>query len=452
MSSKLPNIRSAGAVESARADIRQILWVAVPKVLGGASQLLLSLLLVRFLGVEQFGMVSVCLTGVLLLDAVIGSAIDMAIFRLAPLHREDAPAYARAIEKAGLYIKPIGAALLFAPLAFLAARASQVLFQDPTRGSLLLLSALALLGMLLFRSMQVHFQIESRFAAYGATDLLHTAARLGFIGLLLVSDSATPELIMSAYAVAAIGVAAVGLIFPARPVLSAPWSKPAAGELLGVLKWYLATVVLGSIASRMDVFFVSSFASVAEAGIYGAAQMFALVPHLLGTYLSAVFSPRVLPMWRDGQLPQAYFRYQVALSVAALLLYGGAWVAIGPLSAAVLPDTYRRSVDVALVLLPAGLVALVNFPWTIPFLLYTRPKTLLAVDCVAIPAMAAVFAFAIPRSGASGAAAVSSAFAILRLVFYQGLAWRVLHRDPQGLRWRNAGGATNTLQLARSAS
>lgn len=431
-------------------DLREVVCVAVPKILGGMGQFVLSLVLVRFLGPEHFGMVSVCLTGVLLLDAVVGSAIDMAIFRLAPLHNLSTPLYARQIEKAGLLIKPLGSLALLLPLAIFAPSLSQLLFQNRDRGLLLLLSFMALVGMLLFRSTQVHFQIERRFLAYGVTDLLHNAARLGSIGLLLAWGLATPERLMGSYALAAALVTAAGLFWLARPVLAAPFSASATGELLGLLRLYLPTVVVGSISSRMDVFFVSSMASVAQAGIYGAAQMFALVPHLLGTYMSAVFSPRVLPMWRNGQLPASYFRYQTGLIAAAAVLFLLAWMGVGRLGHLLLPEAYQRSVDVILLLLPAGLAALINFPWTIPFLLYVRPKALLMVDCLALPAMAAAFVLVIPAHGAAGAAAATSAFAIGRLAFYQTMVWRILRRDPLGADWSRAAGAPNSMQLAGS--
>ena len=444
---KLLHIISSKKGSFVKADLRQIVCVVIPKLIGGFSQLLLSMLLVRFLGVDQFGMVSVCLTGVLLLDAIAGAALDMAIFRLAPLRREASPEAARAIEKAGLLIKPAAAAIIMLPLLFAAPTVSSLLFQDPTRASLLLWSALALLGMLLFRSMQVHFQIEGRFEAYGGADLLLTVARFGFIGLLLASGLATPERLMAAYGIAGLLVAAAGLLWPARAVLKAAWGPTlaAARELCGLLKWYLATVALGSFASRMDVFFVSSFGNVREAGIYAAAQMFALVPTLLGMYLSVVFSPKVLPMWHDGTLRQTYARYQIFLCALAALMFALCVMALGPLRDLVLPQAYQQSPEVILLLLPTGLASFINFPWTIPLILYTRPKLLLAVDCVAIPAMAVVFAWAIPRWGAVGAAAVSSAFAALRLVFYQDLGWRVLRGVP-------IAAVAGNLAIARSAS
>ena len=368
-----------------KSDLADVLCVAIPKILGGGSQLALSLILVRFLSPPQFGMFVVCLTSILLLDAVIGSAIDMAIFRLAPIYRESAPLRARPIEKAGLALKPIGSLVLLVPLLLSLSLVSQILFQNSEQGLLLLAAYGALVGLLIFRSMQVHFQIERRFFAYGASDLLHTVARFGGIAILLILDAATPERIFFIYCLAAFTVSGAGLAGWAKPVLQARFSLEAVKEFTGILGWYLPTVIVGSIASRMDLFLVSALGGVAEAGIYGAAQMFALVPQLLGTYASAVFSPRVLPMWREGKLQRDYWRYQLILGATALLFFALAVIGTGPLGSLLLPEIYQPSQGVIVLLLPTGLAAMVNFPLTIPLLLYTHPKVVLGVDLVAIP-------------------------------------------------------------------
>jgi O-antigen/teichoic acid export membrane protein len=433
-----PRVREGsliGKLFRSQSDLKDVLCVAIPKILGGVSQLALSLVLVRFLNPSEFGMFSVCLTSVLLLDAVFGSAIDMAIFRLAPLYQESMPVRARQIEKAGLFLKPLASLVLLVPLVLLLPRVSQVLFQDPTHGMLLLAAYGALVGLLIFRSMQVHFQIQRRYVAYGVSDLIHTAARFGTIGLLVALGRVTPERILGIYCVAAVTVTTVGLAWWARPVWAAPSSLEAARELTGILRWYLPTVVVGSIAGRMDVFFVSTWGGVAEAGIYGVALMFALVPQLLGTYAAAVSSPRLLPMWREGKLIAKYLRYQSVLAGIALVLFLLALLCIGPLGSILLPEAYRRSRTVILFLLPMGLAALINFPMTIPLLLYTYPKVLLLADLVAIPIAAAAYILAIPGNGATIAAMITSGFALLRLAFYQGLAYRLLRRDPFGLQW-----------------
>lgn len=393
------------------------------------------------MGPAQFGIVSVSITCVLLLDAVFGSAIDMAIFRLAPLHRETAPLRARQIEKAGLLLKPIASLVLLTPFIIFLPQISKALFQSEAHKTVLLIAFGALLGLLMFRSMQVHFQNERRFVAYGVSDLLHTVARYGSIGVLLVLGFVTPEAILGAYLLAAFTVTAIGLHWWTRPVLKAPFSLDAAAQLGGVLRWFVPAVVAGSIASRMDVFFVSTLGGVGEAGIYGAAQMFALVPQLFGTYASAVFSPRILPMWRAGKLVRTYFRSQAMLLAIAVCAYVIVLLAIGPLGSRLLPAGYQRSQTVILLLVPAGLASLVNFPFTIPLLLYTHARLILTADLIGIPLAAAAYLFAVPGRGAVAAAAVTASIALLRLLFYQGLAWRMLRRDPRGDAWSAAAGA-----------
>ncbi len=417
----------------------EILCVAVPKVLGGISQLALSLVLIRFLGPAQFGILSVCLTSILLLDAVLGSAIDMAIFRLAPLYATNDVQLARQVEKAGLYLKPVGSLVLLVPLVLFAPFLSQALFQDPNQGTVLLASYAALVGLLMFRSMQVHFQIERRFVAYGVTDLVHTFTRFGLICLLLVAFGPVfPEHILGIYFLAATGVTVAGLLTASRAVLAVPYSRNATRELVGVLRWYLPAVIAGSFVSRMDMFFVSAWGGVAEAGIYGTAQMFALLPQLLGTYAAAVLSPRILPMWREGKLVKVYGRYQLLLSGAAIGLFLVAWLSAGPLGDWILPEAYQRASTVSLLLLPTGLVAFINFPVTIPLLLYTHPKVLLIADLLTIPIAAAAYVLAVPRNGAAVAATITSMCALLRLALYQILAYSLLRRDPDGSQWASS--------------
>ncbi|MBM3785483.1 MAG: hypothetical protein FJW30_14045 [Acidobacteria bacterium] len=436
--------KAAIETEKGQSTLKDVLLVAVPKGIGGVSQLLLSLVLIRYMGPASFGIVSVSLAAILLLDSIFGSAIDMAIFRLAPLYRMTDPLRARQIEKAGLLLKPAASLLLLGPLLFALPGISQALFQDRSQAAVLLLALGALLGLLMFRSMQVHFQNERRFVAYGVSDLLHTVARFGSIGLLLLLSTPTPERILAIYFFAAFAVTIFGLFWFTRPVLSAPFSRDAAAELARILAWYLPTVVAGSIASRMDVFFISSFGGVEEAGIFGAAQMFALVPQLFGTYAAAVFSPRVLPMWRAGTLITRYVQVQSLLLGVSVVLFLLVWLGTGTLGAHLLPPKYLRAREVILILLPSGLAALINFPLTIPLLLYTYPRALLAADLLAIPLVALAYFILVPGNGAAMAAAISTSAGFLRLLFYQALAFFLLRNDPHGEAWSLTEAAAQT--------
>src|ERR1700730_9366651 len=69
---------------------RDFICVALPKVFSAVLQLIINLLLIRHLGPDQAGIVFVCLTTILLGDAVLGSALDVAVVRLVTgKHGED---------------------------------------------------------------------------------------------------------------------------------------------------------------------------------------------------------------------------------------------------------------------------------------------------------------------------------------------------------------------------
>jgi O-antigen/teichoic acid export membrane protein len=407
-------------------DFHDVLWVAIPKGLGGALQVFFSIVLLRFLGPKSFGMLSVCLAAVIVCDSIFGSAIDMSIFRLAPLCHHRNPLAALQIQKAGLLIKPVAALAAILPIVLFGPRLSQALFQTPDGAPLLYLTLAALLGSLLIRSTQVHFQIERRYQMYGFTDLLDNFVCYGAIGALLLAGSRSPVKILAVYAAVPIAVSAMVLATLARKMATVRVGPKATRTLLRTLKWFLVTVIVGSLLSRMDLFFVSAFAGVREAGIYSAAQIFAMLPALLGLYMSAVFSPRVMPLWQEGKLKPIYLRYQVGLVVAALLMYLLSLLLLTRATSHILPESFSRSNGVIIALLPAGLCSFLNFPWTIPFLLYLRPKLLLVIDCVGLMILAPLYIEFARHAGAVGVATITSGAMLVRTLIHQWLAWRML--------------------------
>jgi len=413
-------------MESIARDFHDVLWVAIPKGLGGVLQISFSVVLLRFLGPKSFGMLSVCLATVVLCDSIFGSAIDMSIFRLAPLCRGRNPLAALQIQKTGLLIKPVGALIAILPITLFGRKLSQVLFQTPDAAPLLYWTLAALLGSLLIRSTQVHFQIEHRFRLYGVTDLLDTFVCFGSIGILLVAGVRSPGKILAVYAAVPITVSAIILATLARKMAVTRVGSETTRALLRTLKWFLITVIAGSLLSRMDLFFVSAFAGVREAGIYSAAQIFAMLPALMGLYMSAVFSPRVMPLWQEGKLKPIYLRYQAALVVTAMLIYLLSLLLLTRVTSHILPESFRRSNDVIIALLPAGLCAFLNFPWTIPFLLYLRPKLLLLMDCIGLMILVPLYIEIARHAGAVGVATLTSGAMLVRTLIHQWLAWRML--------------------------
>jgi O-antigen/teichoic acid export membrane protein len=415
-------------------DLREFLFVAVPKALGGGLILLFNLILLRHLGPEGFGMFSVCLAGVLLADSVLGGSVDMGILRLAPLYHVngDQPRSLR-IQQVGLLLKPVAACVLLLPAVVFATELGALLFQRPGTEPLLYVSALALLGLLVLRSAQMNFHVTRRFGLYGATDAAHNLARFGGIALLLALATATPLRVLALLALAPWVVAALVLATIGRPMLSVRPASQALRELAGVVKWYLATIAMGALLTRIDIFLVSSLAGVREAGVFAAAQQIALVPFLIGTYLAVIYSPRVMPLLEQGTLPPIYWRFQAAMGVVCVCAFGAAWLVIDRIAGVLLPPTMRSAHVVILVLLPSALAALFNYPYTYSLLLFARPKLMLVLDCAALPLLIWAYARMIPEMGAVGAAAVTTAFALLKTLILQVAAWRILQKPAPAL-------------------
>jgi O-antigen/teichoic acid export membrane protein len=319
------------------------------------------------------------------------------------------------------------------PIVLLGNWLNLILFQGRGSRSLLYLSALSVLGLLMLRSVQTHFQVSRRFRSYGMSDLLNNFIRYGGTALLVLLRDATPWRVIALHALAPLVVTLVLLATLARPLLLVAPSAQAIHEVLHLIRSYLPTAAVGSVTSRIDLFFVTTFASVAQAGIFAAAQTLIIAPQMIGMYLAVVFSPRIMPLWNAGELRGPYLRFQRAAFALSVAGYAVALFTFGPFVHAFLPRTFHAAIIVALILLPAGLSALVNFPWTVSFLLFLRPNFLLKFDLFALPILAVLYVFAVRSFGAAGAAAVTAAYALVKTVALQTVANGILAgAEPSG--------------------
>jgi O-antigen/teichoic acid export membrane protein len=412
-------------------DFRELLCVMVPKGLSGVLQIAINFALLRHLGPSEFGLLSVCVTGIILSDAIISPPVDMGVLRLAPLDEMEGPRASVRLQKAALVLKFTALVALAAPVVIMPGLFSNLLFRQPGEARLLYLTVLGVVGLGLLRSTQTHFQVSGRFVSYGVVDLAQSMLKYGGIALLLAYSAASPETILTFHATVPLAVTTVALFLLARPLLFSKLRFEEAKRLWGVVKWYVATTALGSLVSRIDLFIVSSMIGVAAAGILGAAYTFAMIPQLLGMYMSVVFSPRIMRLWQQDKLAPVYYRYQQLLAALAVVLYAAAWVGFPVLARWFLPRSFDATTGVFLALLPAMLCSLINFPWSIPFLLFMRPRLLLTLDCVGFPVLLLLYWRVIPSYGAFGAAVLTSCYSILKTFVMQGVAIRILRAGPR---------------------
>jgi O-antigen/teichoic acid export membrane protein len=147
-------------------------------------------------------------------------------------------------------------------------------------------------------------------------------------------------------------------------------------------------------------------------------------------YLGVVFAPRIMPLWEQARLSSIYNRFQTAALAASLVLFALAVLLADKIWAILLPSSYDGSATLALLLLPSALAALVNFPWTLSFLMFTHPRFLLMLEVCALPVLIILYRALIKSQGAIGAAAITGGVAVIKTVVYQALARHTLKRCP----------------------
>lgn len=420
--------------------LTSFLWVAVPKVAAGGAQLLTNLLLVRTLGPEHAGVVFVCVTTITLSDAVLGSAFDVAVLKLATSAAGAGSAHSLRIQKAALVAKVLGCAALALPVLIFGRPLSILLFHNAADIRLLALSVISLFGLLILRSVQTCFQVAGRFPWYGAADLFHCLVKYGGVGALLGLGMTTPLSVLLIYACGPLAVAAVLLFAATKQIVLARFSWQILRQLCSAAKWYVGSAAAASTNTRMDILLLSAVAGTLQAGLFSAAQVLILPVQMVGMYLGVVFAPQILPLWEQNRLSSPYHRFQAGIIAASLAIWVLAILFAERTSALLLPSSYRASTGIVLILLPAALTALVNFPWTVSFLMFAHPKFLLLFEIVALPVLAALYWHFGAVNGARGVAFVTSAFAILKTVVYQVLASRTMRlgpkRAPSTVKWQ----------------
>lgn len=424
----------------------EFLWVAIPRVLSAALQLGINLLIVRQLGPELSGVVFVCITAIILGDAILGSAFDVAVIRLGTAQHSDAAPDALEIQWAAVVLKMAGCVVLGVPVAIWATSLSLLLFQNDKDANLLLLSVAALFGLLLLRSVQTGFQIGRRFVLYGITDLLHSCVKFGGIGVLLGLSQLTPFAILTLYAAGPLFTSLIMLATSSRDILRARLSKRALRSLFGLFKWYAGGAAAGSMTSRMDIFLVSALAGSLQTGLFAAAQTLTIPFQMLGMYMGVVLAPRIMPLWEKGKLLPVYSSFQASVIALCLVCYIAALATAHTVPAWLLPASFKGTTLTVILLLPAYLTALVNFPWTVSFLMFTHPRFLMIFDTCALFVLGILYWKCIVRYGAAGAAAVTSLYAIVKTVVFQCLALATLRKQPRAIDDRALTAAAGTGQ------
>lgn len=385
--------------------MRALLWVFLPKLIGGLHTFALNLIAVRALPPEQFGGFSFCTTLIVLIDGLLGSAVDLGVIRESP----DPPARRfTAAESAGALLKAAFALVILLPALLL--------------GREYAMSAAATGAILLLRSVQTHFQIRKQFERFGAAELIHVAVRCGVLITLLWSGEQRVWVLLTAYAAAPVAALA---LYPARRPFAQTGLAEAMRALLQFLRETLLATGTGTTLSRADILALRYWSTPAELGIYSAANTIAVVPELVASYLANVFSPGIVPRVQAGVFRGFFRRFHAAAIPAAALLLAASLAVLPGIIESLFPARYAPAIPALRILLPGAFASALLFPLAVSYLLFYSPRTFVRFDLAIALFLIAGYAWMIPRHGAEGAAWVTVVFRCVKAAWILAAAFRL---------------------------
>ena len=407
-----------------RKTLFQAACVTVPKALGGVLTIVLNAVLLTRMTPAEFGVYAVCLTLVTLAEAVVGSAVDMSAVKLATTYRLNAPRRAAAAEQWALLVKLAITGLVLCVVLPLATPVADALFHRIDE-ELLVLALAVSGGVLAMRSISTHLQLAHRFGAYAGLELFAQTMRVCGIGAVLLwwqpsANTLTLAALTGTAAALLVGMRIGRLRWQGWRELPLRWAD--GRELMHAMRWMLVTVAFSALLARADVLLLTRWSTIDQVGLFAAAQVFALIPELLGMWLAVVFSPKVEPARASGALRRVMAEVQLALGVLAVVMGLAAWAALH-WAGDWLPVRYAASADVLLPLVVGGLAGMFALPFTVPYIMFTRPSFVLMYDLCSLPLLLLAYHWAITHSGALGAAYVSGGTRIIKVTVLQACAW-----------------------------
>lgn len=322
-------------------------------------------------GLRQAGLFAVAIVSVKLVSGFLSDPVDLALMRRVPLLLQGSRPAAYAVIRTAFGMR-MGAACAIASLLMLAAPwvAAGVLGQ-PGAAALVRITALCIVGDVLFRAVLVVFQASARFRAFLLIEALLQIGRFGAITALWGLGAIQVGHVMASYAAASFVAAAAGLaLLPPGLVRSVRMKWRHAREMLSYLKWMMPAMLLAAVNERLDVMLLYWLHGPDQAGLYGAVLTLALVPDIVGGCLSLVLQPHIAALHSGREFMRSLRRFLV-VSVPMC--------ALGFLAAALLADWV-----IPLLLGPRYAPAVPAFRWLLGGTLFWLAVTPLPMTLVAV--------------------------------------------------------------------
>jgi O-antigen/teichoic acid export membrane protein len=411
-------------------------FLAVAKViLGNGSYVGLGFLANVFsangLTPAQFGLVSIALATLNVLQEVCGNGLDLSMVRLAAPHVEQNPRKAAAYYRAALQLKLLVNGSIALLLFLLAPSLAIWIFNTPEIAPMLKWVSAGLMGACLYNYMLSRVQAEERFTLYAVLRASNNVGKLLVLGAIWLLGMFTPDGVLGAWMgaffigyVLSIGLGATrSAVQPDGPLVRPEYWR----EIFHFSKWVIASSFLFSLYSRVDMLILSRFVDSAAIGQYAAAWNITFIIDLMTYSVIIALLPQAVKIQQHADFP-AYLKKTFAICVIIALGLSPLYILSDWFFSVFFP-AYTDSADLFGVLFLGAIITLLFHPLYLILYARNRVSRLTLINLLLLLFCTALGLAVIPVYGAPGAAWVT----VIGRVFASVLICYFVHRELQAI-------------------
>lgn len=387
------------------ATFKQSQITIVATIINGALGAGFYILMARFLGPANFGLLTVSIATLTLLADILDFGTNTGIVRFVSASLVSNKDKAFRFLKLSLEIKMAVWSLLLIVGIVLAPGIAINIFNKTELAIPLQLVMVGVGGALFFSFATSSLQAFQKYFNWGIINILTNSLRLLFIFILLFYQQLNLISGLLAYILFPFfGFSLALLLIPTKRVITVKNEFSVAKELFSYNFWVALFVIIAAISSRLDTFLTARLLTVQELGIYGAAnQLVQVVPQIVGA-LGVVAAPKFAGFTSIKQMIEYFKKFQLmVIGLSLLILF-----AI-PLSFYIIPllfgSQYSATIFPFIILLLAMLVFLISVPLHNSIIYYFgKPRVFVWVSIIHLFIIGIFGYFLISKYGVIGAA------------------------------------------------
>lgn len=393
-------------------------------ILNGILGALFYVVLARFLGPSEFGLLTISLTTLVLIADIADIGTNTGLVRFVSSNLRNNKEKALRFLKLSLEIKLVAWLVVFAAIFFLAPYLATFIFHKTELILPLRLVGFGVGGALLFTFATSTLQAHEKYFSWSIINIITNALRLliilalGYYLTLTSTSSLLVYIILPFF-----GFFIALFILPAGAILRAKNESFLLRDLLKYTTPVAAFSIIAAFSARLDTFLNAALLSAREVGIYGAASQLAQIMPQLVSALGLVSAPKFASFQDNNQMLSYFKKFQ--FFVLGLCLLGLLTIPLAVYLVPLILPAYQEAVIPFIILFLGYLIFLFSIPVHHSIIFYFgRPDVFIAVALGHLAIIGGLGYILISNFGITGAAL--TVFVGMIFNFLYPLGWLLL--------------------------